>query len=90
MSRILEQAINILSQDIEGQTNNSLCPDGWHIPTSFTNGVFGNYYADMEYIDYIFGFDWWHMMVSNVAENKDSRVGWLAQVGSLVVILLII
>jgi len=70
---------NILSQDIEGQTNNSLCPDGWHIPTSFTNGVFGNYYADMEYIDYIFGFDWWHMMVSNVAENKDSRDWVVAQ-----------
>ena len=47
---------NILSQDIEGQTNNSLCPEGWHIPTSFTHGVFGNYYADMEYIDYIFVF----------------------------------
>ena len=68
---------NILSQDIEGQTNNSLCPEGWHIPTSFTHGVFGNYYADMEYIDYIFGFDWWHMMASNVAENKDSR-DWAA------------
>ena len=68
---------NILSQDIEGQTNNSLCPEGWHIPTSFTHGVFGNYYADMEYIDYIFGFDWWHMMASNVAENKDSR-DWVA------------
>ena len=24
---------NILSQDIEGQTNNSLCPEGWHVPT---------------------------------------------------------
>ena len=56
---------------------NKLCPEGWHIPTSFTHGVFGNYYADMEYIDYIFGFDWWHMMASNVAENKDSR-DWVA------------
>ena len=24
-----------------------------------------------------FGFDWWHMMASNVAENKDSR-DWVA------------
>ena len=24
---------NILSQDIEGQTSNSLCPEGWHVPT---------------------------------------------------------
>lgn len=39
--------------------------------------IIGNYYADMEYIDYIFGFDWWHMMASNVAENKDSR-DWVA------------
>ena len=41
----------------------------------------------MEYIDYIFGFDWWHMMVSNVAENKDSRDWvWLRNGGSLVII----
>ena len=65
---------DILSQDSkDGENNNSLCPAGWHIPTAATVGTFGNLTPDMDYVDYIFAFRWWHMMTAGAADDVDSR-----------------
>ena len=63
----------ILSQEGTVEVNKSLCPEGWHIPIYNTSNTYGNKNSDLEYIDYMFPWQWGHMMTANYVDDATSR-----------------